>query len=369
MQPPRVIAEILCGLVLTAYLSAGCREHTGSAGVRTTASSSVGLPDIVLPQNYRAARVSSNDATGGNVDNHSIAPGETLLVADLQGPGLITHCWFTISSEEPTYLSNLVLQIRWDDAAEPAVDSPIGPFFALGHNEIADVVSAPIAVMAGRATYIKYPPGLGALNCYFAMPFRRRARIEVVNRGSKPVRQFFYHVDWRTFEELPPDARYFHARYRTENTAVDTQPEGRNLGGESNYVILDAAGAGHYVGCTLHVEARASEAGKWYEGDEFIQVDGESVKRAMLGTGTEDYFNMAWGVRRVYQAPFFGASYVSWNPGEPEMLQYGRFSVYRWHLPDPIPFARSIRVSIEHGHDNDAANRYASVAYWYAAEP
>ena len=327
------------------------------------------LPSIVLPQPYRAARVSSNNPTGANQDSRTIAPGGSLELADLSGPGLITHFWFTIGSEDPAYLSNVILQIRWDDADAPAVDSPVGPFFALGHNEVADVVSAPICVMAGRANYIKYPPGLGALNCYFPMPFHKRARIRVLNRGAQEVRNFFYHVDWRKREKLPAETRYFHALYRAEQTSPATHPDGCNLTGEQNYVILDTKGPGHYVGCTLHVEAHAAEAGKWYEGDDMIQVDGQPIAEAILGTGTEDYFNMAWGVRRVYQAPYFGSSYVSWNPDEPEVLQYGRFSVYRWHLPDPVPFDRSIRVSIEHGHDNDAANRYASVAYWYAGVP
>jgi hypothetical protein len=191
----------------------------------------------------------------------------------------------------------------------------------------------------------------------------------VANRGPREAKQFYYHIDWQRWAELPSDVRYFHASYRCEQTRVATQPTGRNLTGESNYVILDTKGPGHYVGCTLHVEAHKSEAGKWYEGDDMIVVDGEPLKDGILGTGTEDYFGLAWGVRRVYQSPYFGSSYVAWNMGEPEMLQYGRFSTYRWHLPDPIPFTKSIRVSIEHGHNNDAANRYASVAYWYAAVP
>jgi hypothetical protein len=327
------------------------------------------LPSIVLRQDYHAARTSSNDITGGNLDNRPIAAGQTLELADLKGPGMITHCWFTIGSDDPAYLSNLILQIRWDDAAEPAVNSPIGPFFALGHNEVADVVSVPIAVMAGRASYIKYPPGLAAFNCYFPMPFRHRAQISVINRGSQEVKQFYYHIDWQQRADLPSDTCHFHALYRSEKMHVSTQPADGNVTGESNYVILDTKGAGHYIGCTLHVEAHHADAGKWYEGDDMIVVDGHPMKDAILGTGTEDYFNMAWGVRRIYQAPYFGASYVAWNAGEPDMLQYGRFSIYRWHLPDPIPFTKSIRVTIEHGHNNDAANRYTSVAYWYAARP
>ncbi|GMU20563.1 MAG: hypothetical protein AMXMBFR13_06600 [Phycisphaerae bacterium] len=327
------------------------------------------VPDLARRQPYTAGRVSSADPTGGNKDNITIPPGQTVTLADLKGPGLIAHCWFTMMTDSPDYLSKVVLQIRWDDADAPAVDVPWGPFFGLGHDECADVVSEPIVVMAGHAQYIQYPPGLAAFNCYFPMPFRKRAVIGIVNRDDQPVKHFFYHIDYQQHAELPDDAYYFHATYRTDHPAPATRPESRNTTGQDNYVILETAGQGHYVGCTLHVNAPPDEKGKWYEGDDLIVVDGRPFSDAIRGTGSEDYFGLAWGVRRHFQSPQFGTSYHRWPAEGPEMLQYGRFSLYRWHLRDPIPFTRSIHVSIEHGHDNDAANRYASTAYWYAAKP
>jgi len=328
-----------------------------------------GLPEIALRQDYEAKRASSANPTGGNQDRVTLAAGQTAQLADLRGPGIIRHCWFTLRSDSPDYLSKVILQIRWDDAEEPAVEAPWGPFFGLGHDECADVVSEPIVVMAARAPYIQYPPGLAAFNCYFPMPFRKRARISVTNQDDQPLSALFYHIDYQRHEALPESAFYFHALYRAEHTRPATHPDGKNTSGRENYVILEASGEGHYVGCTLHVEARPSDPGKWYEGDDMIIVDGRPVADGILGTGSEDYFNLAWGVRREFQSPYCGTSYHRWPEGGPEMLQYGRFSLYRWHLPDPIPFSRSIRVSIEHGHDNDAGNRYASVAYWYARQP
>lgn len=323
-------------------------------------------PNLILPQDYTVHRATSANPTGANKDHIKIAPGETATIADLKGPGIIKHCWFTIGAEGPTYLTDLVLKMTWDEATAPTVESPIGPFFGLGHNECADVVSSPIAVMASKANYIKSPPGRAAYNCYFPMPFHRRAIITVTNTGKDETVIFFYHIDWQKHNKLPQQIRYFHAKYRTEHTASGQESDGKNVTGKNNYVILDTPGKGHYVGCTLHVEAHKDEAGKWYEGDDMIVVDGQPLREGILGTGSEDYFNMAWGVRRWFQAPYFGTSYHSWNPGEPELAHWGRFSVYRWHLPDPIPFQKSILVTIEHGHNNDAANRYASVAYWYA---
>jgi hypothetical protein len=325
-------------------------------------------PNIALKQDYRAARSSSHDPTGGNNDRRPLKAGDTLVLADLEGPGLIRHIWITIGTDVPDYLSTLVLRMTWEEADKPAVEAPLGPFFGLGHDHCADVVSELIVVMASRAGYIKDPPGRAAFNCYFPMPFRKRARITLTNTGQQDIGMVFFHIDYQRHDSLPAEMMYFHARYLMEKTEPAVSPERRNLEGRENYVILDTQGQGHFVGSTLHVEAHADEAGKWYEGDELIVIDGR-VEKAIRGTGSEDYYNMAWGARRWFQSPYFGTSYHAWNEGEPELAHFGRFSMYRWHVPDPIPFAESIKVSIEHGHDNDAANRYASVAYWYTGRP
>ena len=317
------------------------------------------------PQNYAAERASSWNPTGANGDMRPVAAGETLTFATLEGPGRIVHLWFTINPKDREYLANLILRITWDDASEPAVESPWGAFFGMGHNAVNDLLSAPFVVMASTGPYRH----CAAFNCYWTMPFHRRAVLSVENRGPQPVNAFYWHVDWRREKRIPKDERYFHATYLTEQTSPGQEPGGRNVTHANDYVILDAAGAGHYAGCTLHVESHQDEAGKWYEGDEIITVDGEPIADGINGTGSEDYFNMAWGVRRPFQSPYFGFSYHAWNPDERTGWCWGKFSVYRFHIPDPIPFRKSIRVSIEHGHNNDAANRYQSVAYWYGERP
>lgn len=327
------------------------------------------LPHIIMPQEYEAARRASTNKTGANHDSMTVAPGATVEFARIDGPAIINHCWFTMMTDDPRYLSNVVLRIRWDGASAPAVESPWGPFFGLGHDECADVVSAPITVTAGKASYIKYPPGLAAFNCYFVMPFHKQAVFTITNGGDKPISAFFFQIDYQRHRALPDNVRHFHATYRTEMTAPGQEPNDCNTTAKENYVILDTAGDGHYVGCTLHVDAPPSQKGKWYEGDDMIVVDDQPLAEGILGTGTEDYFGLAWGVRRMFQAPYHGVSYLRWPDGGPEMTQFGQFSMYRWHLLDPIPFRKSIRVTIEHGHNNDTANRYASVAYWYARKP
>jgi hypothetical protein len=172
----------------------------------------------------------------------------------------------------------------------------------------------------------------------------------VTNEGGKPVAAFYYYVDYRVLKELSEFTPYFHAQYRQEMPCAP----GRS------YVLLEAEGRGHYVGCNLSVLQQAM--GWWGEGDDMIFVDGEKTP-SLHGTGSEDYFSDAWGMRED-ENPFYGC------PLQEEDFQTGsKATVYRFHIPDPIPFTKSILVTIEHGHANDRADDFSSVAYWYQAEP
>jgi len=143
-------------------------------------------------------------------------------------------------------------------------------------------------------------------------------------------------------------------------------PEAMNPTGEGNYVILEADGRGHYVGCNLHIDVFERQVNDWYgEGDDMIFVDGEPFP-SIHGTGTEDYFCMAYCPRTEYSAPYHGLILYS---GTPEWPWAGKNSMYRYHIEDPIHFRKSIKVTIEHGHANKLSNDYSSTAYWYQLEP
>ncbi|MGZ7046457.1 MAG: glycoside hydrolase family 172 protein, partial [Candidatus Aminicenantales bacterium] len=290
-------------------------------------------------QNYRSKRISSYDRTGGNRDSVSIEPGKTTILAEIKGPAAIHHIWVTIAAEA-FYGRKIVLRVYWDGEDVPSVEAPIGDFFGVGHGLNRDLASLPIACSSeGRAR-----------NCYWYMPFRWSCRVTVTNEGQRPVDAFYYYIDYRELDGLRPDAPYFHAQYRQEFPCV----------GQKNYVILDAAGAGHYVGCNLSVLQRTM--GWWGEGDDMIYVDGEATP-SLHGTGSEDYFSDAWGMREGERL-FYGC------PLQEEDFQSGaKATVYRFHIPDPVPFKKSIRVTIEHGHGNDRSDYYSSVAYWYQTEP
>ena len=297
------------------------------------------LKNLGQKQDYRSRRISSYDRSGGNRDSIVIEPGRTAVLAEIEGPAAIHHIWTTIAAE-PFYGRKIVLRIYWDDEKSPSVEAPIGDFFGVGHGLNRNFTSLPITCSSeGRAR-----------NCYWYMPFRRSCRITAKNEGTRAVDAFYYYVDYRELPEPPADASYFHAQYRQE-----FPPDGRR-----NYLLLEADGAGHYVGCNLSVLQRAM--GWWGEGDDMIRVDGES-KPSLHGTGSEDYFSDAWGMREG-QSPFYGC------PLQEEDFQAGsKATVYRFHIPDPVPFKKSIEVTIEHGHANDRSDLLSSVAYWYQTEP
>lgn len=297
------------------------------------------LKELGRRQDYRSRRVSSFDRSGGNRDSIVIEPGRTAVLAEIEGPAAIHHIWTTIAAE-PFYGRKIVLRVYWDGEMSPSVEAPVGDFFGVGHGLNRNFSSLPVTCSSeGRAR-----------NCYWYMPFRRSCRVTATNEGARPVDAFYYYIDYRELGELDPGTPYFHAQYRQEFPPED----GRN------YLILAAEGAGHYVGCNLSVLQRAM--GWWGEGDDMIRVDGED-RPSLHGTGSEDYFSDAWGMREG-QSPFYGC------PLQEEDFQAGsKATVYRFHIPDPVPFNRSIEVTIEHGHANDRKDLLSSVAYWYQAEP
>jgi hypothetical protein len=336
----------------TVLLSLACLIFaTFASSIFSAQELSGSLSNLTMPQDYVLKRVSSYDRTGGNADRSQIEPGQTLTLLDEDGPGVITHVWFTIASGERFHLKKLVLRMYWDGESTPSVEAPVGDFFGLGLGDYFLYESTPLAVGADNA-----------LNSFFPMPFPKHARMTVTNEGEQKVNAYYFNIDYRAYSKpLPADTLYFHAQYRqaTPNTAIKS--DGKNLKGENNYVWMTAKGRGQFVGVTMSVLENAD--GWWGEGDDMFFVDEETLP-SINGTGTEDYFLGAWdfgGKEFAYGS--FGAPVVG-----PERAG-ARWSVYRFHLDSPIPFTKSLRATIEHGHANDRADNYYSVAYWYQTEP
>jgi hypothetical protein len=309
------------------------------------------LSELTRPHDYVLKRVSSYDRTGGNDDYRPLARGETLTLLDEAGPGEISHVWITIASEERLHLKKMVLRMYWDGESSPSVEAPVGDFFGLGLGEYFLYQSAPLSVGGDKA-----------LNCFFPMPFQKHARITLTNEGRQRAEAVYWNIDLRSYRApLPAETLYFHAQYRqaTPNKAF---PENKiNLDGKENYIWMEAAGRGHFAGVTMSV--LENQDGWWGEGDDMFFVDGEKLP-SINGTGSEDYFLGAWDFGgKPFAYALFGAPIVGAE------FQGGRWSVYRFHLDSPIPFTKSLRATIEHGHANDRGDNFYSVAYWYQSEP
>jgi len=293
-------------------------------------------------------RESSWDRTGGNRDYITVEPGDTATLAKIKGPGAIRHIWVTIACQDKYYLRKILLRAYWDGENRPSIDSPIGDFFGIGHGVAKHFISLPLTMTCDRG-----------FNTYFPMPFNDSAEVEVVNECDVPIRAFYYHIDYELYDKLDDNIAYFHAKWRRE--LVKPSKTSVNLDGKDNYLILYAEGRGHYVGCVMSVHGL--RPGWWGEGDDMIFVDGEKWPPSLHGTGTEDYFNAAWGFNREFYGPYHGFPLKG-----PENWT-GYHSMYRFHIQDPIVFRKSIRVTIEHGHANDRGDDISSVAYWYQVEP
>jgi hypothetical protein len=302
-------------------------------------------------RSYKNQRSSSWDRTGGNADAVPVEPGQTAIVLDAQGAGVVTHIWFTIASSDPMHLKNLVLRAWWDGESSPSIEAPIGDFFGLGLGEYFTYQSALLAVAS-----------IKALNAYFKMPFANSARLTVTNEGKVRTDALYFAVDYVAMPSLPAGLGRFHAQYRQAAPCRGVVSDGKNLSGKDNYVFLEATGKGHFLGVTQAVVQ--NENGWFGEGDDMIFVDGDALP-TINGTGTEDYYNGAWD--------FGGQPFANLHQGAPYIVDPerigGRYCLYRWHTESPIAFEKAIKVTIEHGTANDRSDNFYSTAYWYQTEP
>lgn len=309
----------------------------------------------------RSKRVSSWDQTGANQDYISIAPGETAVLGEVKGAGCVAHFYAGALCFDRLWPRKLVLRMFWDGEKEASAEVPFGDFYGVSNCVPRYFNSLLLSVNPGASVL-----GITGYNSYFPMPFADGMRIEVTNEGEIPIANFWYHIDYEEWDRVDENLGRFHAQWRRESlTKPVLQPPGlwtgQNLSGDENYVILEAEGRGSYIGCLLSVDNVTG--GWWGEGDDMIFIDGEKWPPSLHGTGTEEIFGGGACPNREYSGPYTGFHLISnrdWS---------GKNGMYRFCVNDPIRFQKSIKVTIEHGHNNDLANDYSSVAYWYQAEP
>jgi hypothetical protein len=280
----------------------------------------------------------------------TVAPDATFVLADIEGSGAIQHIWLTPMGG----WRDQVLRMYWDDDPQPAVECPVGDFFACGWGEYAQVSSLAVCVNPGSA-----------FNCYWEMPFQRRARITLTNESEKE-RLVYYQITY-SLCDVPDDAGRFCAQFRRVNPLHK---------GDVVRVLDGVHGQGHYVGtyCAWGV----NNSGWWGEGELKFFIDGDDEFPTICGTGTEDYFcgsyNFDVGGRYTeFTTPYAGMPQVLRPDGAYRSQQ--RFGLYRWHLTDPIRFRTDLAVTMQAlgwrrgGRYLQLQDDIATVAYWYQTLP
>lgn len=304
---------------------------------------------------------------------YNVKPDSTEVLAEIEGSGIINHIWITVPPSTDVnnmfVLRDIVLKMFWDNDEKPSVEVPLGDFFCLGFGAVYNVNSQLVSVNPR-----------GGMNCYFQMPFKKHARIEIHNQHELELPFFFYQIDYTLYDEFVDevDFGYFHAQWRR------TPVTERGI----DHVILDGVkGRGKYIGTFYALQAL--DRYWWGEGEVKFYLDGDEEFPTICGTGTEDYFGGAWCytkkvghkyIEQQYNTPYLGYPYFSTEDDtiEPRMAHDNTVvpmrSLYRWHVLDPIRFQSDLKVTVQSiGLKGfryfNRQDDISSVAYWYQTLP
>ena len=284
----------------------------------------------------------------------NIQPGETVVTADIEGPGAIKSIWIT-GHIDP----HLILRIYWDGSAVPSVECPLNCFF--GYNFTSDSNSFDDNFPTLNSIPVVVAPNRG-LNCYWQMPFKNHCRVTVENT-SDMVLGHYYIINY-VLTDVPEDIGYFHAQYREEKPVTFHKP----------YTVIDSIkGKGQYVGTALFSSLNSSDPG-WVEGEMKFYIDSDDEFPSIAYTGIEDYLGGAFasivkGKTHTYSTPYCGLHYAE----ETKLDSIGnKYMGYRWHIVDPIRFNNGLKVTVHDlGWDpgitelRPRCDDFSSVAYWY----
>lgn len=366
---------LLCLLFL--HLSVSAQEKDKFSGVHMSMGNLSRISDAetrsISPENFTGERSKAGMADPKDKDQRNVAnaanaardlgqgwkvnpfiiieAGETVTLADIDGPGAVQQMWMT-----PTGIWRFsILRIYWDDEKEPSVEVPVGDFFGMGLGQYAPLTSLAMCVNPGSA-----------FNSYWVMPFRKKCRITMENINTEPMR-LYYQINY-TLTDVAKDEGYFHAQYRRSNPTE----------GSLHTIVDGIKGQGHYVGTYLAWRVRNN--GWWGEGEIKFYMDGDSKFPTIAGTGTEDYFGGSYNFENhqthryeEFSTPYSGLHQVV----RPDGLYNANtaFGLYRWHILDPVRFKKDLKVTIQDlgwrqgGRYLPQASDISSVAYWYQLEP
>ncbi len=310
------------------------------------------VKDKDKPNQANAHHAASTLGQGWKVNPYvNIPAGETFTLAEIQGSGAIQQIWMTPTGE----WRKTIIRFYWDGETEPSVECPIGDFFCSGWGVYSPLTSLAVCVNPGSA-----------FNCYWQMPFRKSCKITMENLDKKEMR-VYYQINY-ALADVPKDAAYFHAQFRTSNPNMT-----------SDHVLVDGIkGKGQYVG--TYMAWQVNNNGWWGEGEIKFFMDGDTKFPTICGTGTEDYFcgsynfeNKATRQYEEFTTPYAGLHQILRPDGVYRSQQ--RFGMYRWHVVDPVRFDKDLKVTIQDlgwrndGRYLDQKSDISSVVFWYQSEP
>ena len=273
-----------------------------------------------------AAAMENNGAKGHAFD--AIPAHGKVTMMQTEGSGVVRRMWITINERDAYILRALVLRMYWDGAEKPAVECPLGDFFAFNLGKMQAFDSELVSSPEGKS-----------FHCTIPMPFRKGARIEICNESDRHVSHLFFDVDY-TLESVAEDTLYFHAWWNRENpTALGV-----------DYTILPKlSGHGRFLGTSIGIHAAPEYKPTWFgEGEVKFFLDGDGKYPTLSGTGLEDYTGTAWCL----------GTFTNRTQGCMEAEEGNRYTFYRWHIDDPVWFHEDIRMTLQQiggGGANDVA--------------
>lgn len=286
----------------------------------------------ILPESFNSSALSSFEnlnglkGEGGKTNKSAkgnafedLKSGQSKVLLDVEGPGIIQRMWFTIRDRSPEVMRSTRLRIYWDGETKPAVDVPFGDFFGYGLSEVVKFESALFSNPEGRS-----------FNCMIPMPFRTEAKVVITNESPRDIPEVFFDIDFVLLDKLEEDALYFHAfwiRQLTSELGVDFE------------FLPEIEGKGRFLGVNMGVNADHTYGNTWWgEGEVKMYIDNDVDYPTINGTGTEDYIGTAWGLGQ------FTNLYQGCTVANDSMKKY---AFYRFHIPDLVGFHQNFRASIQ----------------------
>ena len=311
-----------------------------------------GVNSVVFPslsslpslRDCRGQRKSSYDRSGGNSDWVFIPHRAETKIAEIEGPGVITHIWIPFG---PDPFKRIILRMYWDGESSPSVEVPLVDFFGVGLGQTLSYQSAMINVAP-----------VGGMNCYFPMPFERSALITISHDYDEPIERLYFQVDYLALPQALRGVGYFHSQYR--QSGDHSNPIKKREDGSLEHTIVQAERAGHFVGFVFSL--MAAVAGSWDSVHEVLALNLDGQNEGVLDDGA-----------RASDGPEHLNPHAYDLSGRPYVMIgddfAGRYSRYRWFLEGPPSFKRTLESSIGIRHEAISDLRIYSVGYWYQKEP